>query len=489
MRASQERLPYCLALVTCVLALATVPARAADPVLERAAAAMKANEVKSIRYTSDGIGYTFGQAYLPGNAWPKINIRSLSRSIDYGSASMRDEIEFLRGEALGGGGYPHAAPQRNIEFVSGGYAWNQIVTAPVPGSRFVAGRVHQLWITPHGAVKSALRNNATVRKATRAGRAYDAATYTEPGRFMATVFFGERGLVERVESRVPDPVLGDTPVVTVYSDYREFGGVPFPTKVSQSAGGHPVLALTVRDVQPNAPVDIVLPDLVKGASERVTADKVADGVWFIAGGSHNSVAIEMKDHVIVVETPLNDARSVPVLAKVKEVVPGKPIRTVVNSHAHFDHSGGLRAAVAEGATIVTQARNKPYFERAFANPNSIAPDALAASGRKARIETVDSKRVITDGARVVELHHVNDSHHSDTFLMVYLPKERLLIEADSFTPGAPNSPPPATPNPNHVNLVENLERLKLDVERILPLHGRVVPVTDLYAAVGRTSTK
>ena len=96
--------------------------------------------------------------------------------------------------------------------------------------------------------------------------------------------------------------------------------------------------------------------------------------------------------------------------------------------------------------------------------------------------------MLSDGTRSVELYHVADSHHSDTFLMVYLPKERLLIEADSFTPGPPNAAgaAPAQPNPLNVNLVDNLARLKLPVDRILPLHGRVVPVADLYAAVGQT---
>jgi glyoxylase-like metal-dependent hydrolase (beta-lactamase superfamily II) len=93
-------------------------------------------------------------------------------------------------------------------------------------------------------------------------------------------------------------------------------------------------------------VDAVVPDNVRNFSERVTADKVADGVWFLAGGSHNSVAIEMKDQVIVVETPLYDGRAAAVLAKARELVPGKPVRTVINSHHHFDHAGGLRAAVA-----------------------------------------------------------------------------------------------------------------------------------------------
>ena len=88
-----------------------------------------------------------------------------------------------------------------------------------------------------------------------------------------------------------------------------------------------------------------------------------------------------------------------------------------------------------------------------------------------------------------EIHSIRDSVHSDTFLMVYLPREKLLIEADAFTPGVPNSPPPAQPNPNNVNLIENLERLKLSVDRILPLHGRVVPLAELYTAAGATMPK
>ena len=464
-------------------------AGAADAALERAVTAMGAGGLKSIRYSGDGIGYTFGQAYKPGLAWPKTNVRSFVRAVDYETGSMRDEIVFSRAEPLGGGGYPHVAQQRNEHYVSGGFAWNQAASGPVPGPRFVADRVHQLWITPHGAIKAAIKNNATVRQETRNGRSYAAASFAEPGRFTAVVLISANGLVERVESRVPDPVLGDTSVVTTYSDYRDYGGVKFPTRIAQTYGGFPVLDLTVKDVQPNAPTDIQLPDAVKSATERVTADKVADGVWFIAGGSHNSVAIEMKDYMILVETPLNDGRTVPVLAQVKQLVPGKPIRYVINSHAHFDHSGGLRAAVAEGATIITQAQNKPYFERAFAVANTINPDQLAKSGKKAYFKVVDDKLVLRDGTRSVEIYHVEDSHHTDSFLMVYLPKERLLIEADLFTPGLPDAPVPAQPNPHHTNLVDNLARIKVPVDRILPLHGRVIPLTELYVAVGQTPPK
>ena len=459
-------------------------AHAADAALERAAAAMKVGELKTLRYAGDGIGYTFGQAYEPGGAWPKIRVNSFVRTINYETGAMRDEIVLTRAEALGGGGYPHTASQRNDQFVSGGYAWNQTAGGPAPGPRFVADRVHQLWITPYGVLRAAVRNDAKVGTAMQGGSRMTTFTFAEPGRFRAVAYLDGGGHVAKVESRIPDPVLGETDVVTTYADYRDFRGFAFPTRIAQSQAGFPVLDVTVRDVEPNAPADIALPDAVRNARENVTVDKVADGVWFLAGGSHNSVAIEMKDYMILVETPLNDGRSVPVIERVKQLAPGKPIRYVINSHHHFDHSGGLRAAVAEGATIVTQARNKPYFEHAFATPNTIAPDALAKSGKKAKFVTVGDSLVLRDSTRSLELIRVADSNHTDTFLMVYLPKEKLLIEADSFTPGPPNSPPPAQVNPLNANLVENLAALKKPVDRILPLHGRVVPASDLYAAVG-----
>jgi glyoxylase-like metal-dependent hydrolase (beta-lactamase superfamily II) len=350
----------------------------------------------------------------------------------------------------------------------------------------VPDRVHQLWITPHGVIKAAIRNNATLQWRTHNGKSLAAVSFTQPGRFTATAFINEDFLVERIESRIPDPVLGETTAVTSYSGYRDFGGVKFPTRIQQSQGGFPVLDVAIKEVQPNAPADIALPDAVRNATERVTTDKVAEGVWFVAGGSHNSVAIEMKDHLVLVETPLYDGRSGPVMEQVRKLAPGKPIRYVINSHSHFDHAGGLRLAMAEGATIITQAGNKAYLEHAFAVQNKLNPDRFAKSGKKPRIRTMNDKLELSDGTRTLALHRITGGNHSDTFLMVYLPREKLLIEADVYTPSPPNAPPPATPNANNVTLVENIERLKLPVERILPLHGRVVPAAELYTTAKAT---
>ncbi len=453
--------------------------------IARANQAMGGTQLKSIRYSADGSGYTFGQAFVPGMPWPKITVHAFTRSVNYDTASMRDEVTLSRAEPRGGGGYPLQGQQRNDQYVSGGSAWNQAATGPQPGPRFVADRVHQLWITPHGALKAAARNKAAAQTRSEAGSTVTALKFREPGRFDAIVIVGADGLVQRVESRAPDAVLGEVDVVTRYSDYRDVGGVKFPGRIEQSMAGHPVLDVTVREVQPNAAVDIALPDAVRSASERVTTEKLADGVWHVAGGSHNSVAIEMRDHFVLVETPLNDGRSQPVIDAVKALVPGKPIRYVINSHVHFDHAGGLRTAVAEGATIVTQAANVPFFERAFATPSQIAPDRLAQSGKRAAFLAVNDRATLSDGTRTVDIHRINDSVHNDTFLLVHLPKEKILIEADAYTPLAPGAQPPATPNANNVNLIDNIERLKLPVERIAPLHGRVVPLADLYTTASR----
>ncbi len=468
-----------------LVACATFRAEDAESVLRRADQAMGGATLKTIRYAGSGTGGTFGQAYRPGMAWPKINYSSYSRLADYENSALRDEAARSRAEPTGGGAVPlmGSGEQRTTALLRGTDAWTMVGPAPLPAPRAVDASIHDLWTTPHGVIKAALKNKGTLAMRNEGGKTV--VSFIEAGRFAATAWINADNLVERVDSRLPHPVLGDTAVETTFSDYRDFAGVKFPTRIRQSQGGYPVLDLEVKEVQPNVASGIEVPALVSAAAERVTAEKAADGVWYIAGGSHHSVAIEMKDHVIVVESPLFDGRASAMIAEVKKLAPGKAIRYVVNSHHHFDHAGGLRTAAAEGATLVTSDLAKPWFERVLANPNRIRPDAFQKSGRRATVIGVDGKRVLTDGARTVEVHLIEGSVHAQGFLMVYLPKEKLLIEADAYTPGPPKAAPPAKPNDNHVNLVQNIERLKLSVEHILPLHGRMVPLADLYTAIGR----
>lgn len=478
----------------CVAALLLAPVAAlaaedATAILKRASAAMGGDNLKTIRYAGSGSAWQFGQAFAPGKAWPKLDLPSYSQTIDYDAGAFREEIARKRAEPTGGGGIPPTWPnpveQKLSQFVSGTHAWNQVGPAPAASPRHVTERMHELWVTPHGVLKAAAKAKATVEWRTVGGKELAAVSFTEPGRFSATAFINDDWLVERVESRVPNHVLGDTAYVTTYEGYRDHGGVKFPSRIRQSAAGFPVLEVDVKDVQPNAKADIPIPPTVSGFADRVALEEAAPGVWYVAGGTHHSVLIEMRDYLILVESPLFDGRAAPVIEAVKKQVPKKPIRYVVSSHTHFDHAGGLRAAAAEGATIVAQGSAKAYYERVMANANRIAPDRLAKSGKKAKVMGFGDKLVLSDGKRAVELYHIKGGPHVDNFLMVYLPRERLLIEADAYTPGAPNAPTPTPINVNNANLVENIERLQLVVERVLPLHGRMVPAGELWHAVGR----
>jgi glyoxylase-like metal-dependent hydrolase (beta-lactamase superfamily II) len=457
----------------------------AQAVLQEADQAMGGANLKTLSYTASGTGGTFGQAYQPGSAWPRINVTSFTRVLDYENGALREESVRTRAEPTGGGALPlmGTGEQRTNAYLRGSYAWSMAGANAAGSPGAVDGRIHDLWTTPHGVIKAAMKNKATLHM--EGGKRV--VSFGEPGRFRAVAWIGADGMVERVDSVQPNPVLGDMPTVTTYSGYRDYGGVKFPTHIQQSQGGFPVLDLEVKEVRANAPAGIEVPPPVRSFTERVASEKAADGVWFLGGGTHNSVLIEMRDHLILVESPLYDGRASAVLAEAKRLAPGKPIRWVIDSHHHFDHSGGLRTAAAEGATLVTSEQARPWFEQVLANPNSISPDALAKSGRKPQLTGVNGQRSFSDGARTVDVYMIEDSVHARGFMMVWLPKERLLIEADAFTPGPPNAPPPAQPNANQVNLVSNIERLKLNPERILPLHGRMAPASELYTAVGRRS--
>jgi len=480
--------PTLAAIIVALAGCASTPAPDAQAVMRQAEQALGSAGVKTISFTGQGTGGTFGQAWQPNIGWPALNYSLLTRVFDFDNGAFREDFARSRGEVNGGGATPlmGQGEARASGSTRDGFAWNGAGAAATPSPVALDPRVHDLWTsTPQGAIKAAQRYGATAGTRSVDGQQLTTLSYTVPGKLTATVLVDAAGLVTRVESRMPHPVMGDIDVATSFSNYSSVAGIRFPLRIRQTQGNYEVLDIAVKEVRTNLAVDIAVPDNVRSASETVAAQKVAEGVWFLGGGSHNSVAVEMADHVVLIESPLYDGRAAAVFDAANKLVPGKTVRTVINSHHHFDHAGGLRYAAGSGATLVTSAMAKPYFERTFANPNRISPDRLAASGKTPTIVGVAGKYVIADSARTIEVYEMQGSVHAQGFLMAYLPRERLLVEADAYTPGPPNSPPPPAPNANNVNLVQNIERLNLPVDRILPLHGRVVPVAELYAAVGR----
>jgi glyoxylase-like metal-dependent hydrolase (beta-lactamase superfamily II) len=310
-------------------------------------------------------------------------------------------------------------------------------------------------------------------------------SFTDRGKHKVVAYANDQNAIEWVESSYGHPVVGDIKVVTYYGPYRDFAGVKFPTKIIQYQDDKPTLDITVTAVRANPPVDIQVPAHVRSDPVPVKSEKVADGLWYVTGISAYSVLVEMKDYLIVVEAPHGERRSMAVMAEVKKLVPNKPIKYLVNTHHHFDHAAGLRAYAAEGVTIVTHEVNRPYFERAALNSWTLDPDRLAKSKKKPVFQTMGDNMVLTDGTRSVELYQVVGNSHHDGIVMAYLRKEKILIEADVFTPGPAGAEPPKVPNPQAVNLEANVRRLSLEVDRIVPIHGRIVSYSELLAVIGK----
>ena len=173
----------------------------------------------------------------------------------------------------------------------------------------------------------------------------------------------------------------------------------------------------------------------------------------------------MQDHVVVLEGGQSEARGLAVIAETRRVIPNKPIRYLVNTHAHFDHASGLAPFAAEGITIITHDNNKEYLEKALSTPRTLVGDSLAKANRKPRIEGAGDRKVLRSDARTIELHHVKNLAHSDGMLIAFLPKERILFTGDFNIPAAGQPVAPAIPT-----LIQTVERLKLDFDTHVLVH-------------------
>jgi glyoxylase-like metal-dependent hydrolase (beta-lactamase superfamily II) len=311
---------------------------------------------------------------------------------------------------------------------------------------------------------------------------------------LALSFDSQTNLLTKYGYLYADPITGDSEIAQTYSGYRTLGKLKIPSgRVLYNSGGV-IQETEYTDVQFNTkPAESVFqgPD----GFEKLAAppaqpappavSKVAEDVYLLqglAGGTHNVLFVAFNDHVMVLEAPeqiLYNNNSVQALAKIKETVPGKPIKYLVLTHHHSDHAGGFREYVAEGATIVTTGETKKSLEKAAVVESSLLPRVL--QGKKLTIETIDKKRVFQDDKHVVELYDIGPNPHANQILVAYLPKEKILFQADMLN-AAPNGTIPIAQDAT-VSFSENLQRLGLVVEKIYGVHGRFATPEELRTAI------
>jgi glyoxylase-like metal-dependent hydrolase (beta-lactamase superfamily II) len=452
------------------------PAQDAKSAIDNASKAMGADNLKSVEFTATGWEYSFGQAVNPTSPWGGFELKTYTRAINFETPSWHiDRVLAPIPPNRRGGGLPPAA---TTTVVIG------------PNTPWAAQLDH--WMTPYGFLRAAVANNATAAQLKLGSKNYTVLTFTAPNKAKVNGYINDQNMVDKVETWIDNPVTGDTPVVAVYTAWKDFGGLKFPTKILRKQGDYPILDLIVTDVKPNVPANITAaPGGGGGGGGQppvITSRQLGDGVYLILGG-YASIAVDFRYYIVILEGGNSEANASGIIAEAKRLMPNKQIKYLVNTHDHFDHDGGLRRFMAEGTTIITHNQNKLYYELLATLPHTLNPDMLAKSPMKPSIEAMGDKKVLTDGNHVIELYRMKDLTHNDGMIVAYLPKEKVLLEADEWNPPNEADGPPSPLNNSlyNKNLLDNVQRLKLNIETLVPVHyppnNRPIAMAEFMRAV------
>ncbi len=446
----------------------------------------------------EGVNYNLGQDMRPGAATQTFKVTEYHRLVDLMDARFRigqtrtPQFAYFQG--------PQA--QAQILGLDGdvGYNANNTGASARISAQATRDRRVEMYHHPLVMAHAALAPTANVANVHSNGNETIADVTLADGTAL-TVVTDAAGLPTRIESKAYHPNLGDVTISTTFTNYEDVAGLRLPTLLTTKTDDFTTAEITVSKQSTSAQS----PDVAGPANSPpapvatlpvVTAEAVAKGVWFMSGQSHHSVLVEFSDHLVLIEAPLSEARTLAVIAKARETVPGKPLTTLVTTHHHFDHSAGLRAAIAEGLKVITHAGNKEFVETMAKRAHTIQPDALAKNAKPLTVETVDEELELKDagtpkgvpydrngapgaGSRTLVLYHVAGNPHSDTMLMAYLPTERVLVEVDAYSPGSAVQPYAA-------NLLENITSRKLKVDRIVPLHGAMAKFEELPKSIPKS---
>ena len=348
------------------------------------------------------------------------------------------------------------------------------------------GRVGLLMEVPHLLLLYASQRTETLRwlgEAEEDGRKFRVVSFSaETGAQVSLYFDAQTNLLARTEQIDSHALLGDARFRSDFSDYQTVGGVKVPRRrlaylnrfvTAEYEYAEVKLDFAVGERLLEVPAGFIEPAPPTAAAAEVMR-KVGDGVYLIEriGPQYRVMFVEFEDHVMVLEAPTDASVSKTIIRLVRQTVPNKPIRYVSFSHFHFDHTGGLREYVAEGATVVVPPGNRAFVEQVAKSDFTLKPDALALNPRPPSIETFEKRRVFTDGKRTVELHSIGPTSHAAEMVMFYFPKEKILFQGDMFSPLDAGGIGPII----EVNreLLKKVEELKLDVETLVAVHSGAV---------------
>jgi len=434
--------------------------------------------VKTLVIEGEGTNGNLGQDMTMDASSQQFAVSGYKRSVDL--VNLRARTEQTRTPRFAYFQGPQA--QKQVLGVDGDVGYNIAPNGDaIRVSNAVAkDRRAEIYHHPIKIVRAALDPDAKLSSPRTAGREQIVDITTANGLTFTLAVDAATKLPTWVVSTTDNTNLGDVLIETAFDDYQDVGGLKLPKHFTTKTDKYQTAELRVaRQAVDGDTGDLTAPPAAASAPAiaapppaTVTAEELAKGIWFLGGQTHHSVLVEFADHLTLIEAPQNDTRALAVIAKARSLRPEKPLTQVINTHHHFDHSGGIRAAVAEGLTVITHKANAAFYQDAATRPHTLVPDALAKAPKPLKVMPVDEELELKDGTMTVNVYHVAGNPHADTMLMAHFPKEKILVEVDAYTPGSAVQPYAA-------NLKENISRRGLKVDRVVPLHGAIAPYSEL----------
>jgi hypothetical protein len=469
-----------IALLLSACAPASPEQQVIDDAVEAMGGAGRIRDVKALSIQGAGTAPNAGQNRTPDDELPVWKVNEYTRRIDLVNGRTRvqqvREAQFLFAGDL---------VQRQTQGLDGDAAYNVAANGTITRAGAAAARDRRSELLHHPVtfLRTIVDADLTLSNLrARAGeRLVDIAM--PAGGTMTLGIDSVTHLPTRVVSMAANANMGDVAIETRFSDYEEIDGLQLPRRLTTKMDYYLQLDLQVtKNAVDGDMSELAIPAELKQAKAPepppvvVTVEPVATGIWWLAGsGNHRSVVFEFDDHLVLFEAPVNEARTKAVIDKARTLSP-KPLTKAIVSHHHFDHSGGLRAAIAEGLTIVTHRSNEAFFRSLVGRQHTIAPDTLEKVRRLVMFELVDDQLTLKDKSMEVQLYHLLDNPREGTNIYAYVPRDRILVQADLYD---------ATwlRHSWGANVLQNLERRGLKIERSVPVHGVIEPFAQMVKTI------
>lgn len=444
--------------VTLAIASAAFGQSAGMKAIDRAAEALGGKEkilaVKTLTIEGSGIAANIGQNPHPEGPLPTWWVPEFKRTIDLVNQRMRTEQHRI-------GMFPFALPtdQRQSQTTDG----------------------IEVLATPVTIVRAALDPGAKVSAPRKKGPRESIDITTAKGSKLTLALDESTHLPASVSWITSSENLGDVVNTTSFEDYETVSGIQLPK--------HYVTKIDLRNwtsgdfhVSKNT-VDGVIGDLVAPAAPpppviSVDVQPIAKGIWWLAGTGGNafSILFEFEDHLTLFEAPTSEARTKAVIDKARTLVPNKPLTEVIVTHHHFDHTGGLRTAVAEGLTVISHQGNESIFREMTSRKATLKPDLLTRSGKTLKFRGMDDTLVLKDNSMEVDLFRLHDNTHAPYLIAAFVPRDNLLVQGDLIDMTWFR-------HPWAENYRQNLAMRGIHFAKDIPVHGRIATFDEEMAAL------